>query len=275
VKPEHGLLPARGVVPVCPAQDCVGVFATRLRDAARCLAELAGRPGMLAGPAELAGLRFGVWRAPGLPDQAVDTAAAALERAGAVPVEVSFPDADDLLFAELIALRAGFAAAIGGYLRTRPGAPQSLAELIEGNRADPDELRCYGQELFEAAAAQSAADRVLGEEVGRHARASARGALGQALRRHGVAAVLAPANPPAWTLLPGQPDPQARTSSTLPALAGYPSVSLPAAAQDGLPLGVSIFGPPRLDALLPLAAAVERACQGYRPPALRPTTDKE
>ena len=73
--------------------------------------------------------------------------------------------------------------------------------------------------------------------------------------------MLAPTNGPAWTLDPAAGDPAAPNSSSPAALAGYPNISLPAGFVDGLPIGVSVFGPSRLDGLLPLAAAVERALQ--------------
>jgi amidase len=59
--------------------------------------------------------------------------------------------------------------------------------------------------------------------------------------------------------VPGRPDPPKRTSSTLAALAGYPNISLPAALDQGLPLGISLFGPARLATLLPVVSAVEQA----------------
>ncbi|WP_405958480.1 amidase family protein [Streptomyces phaeochromogenes] len=266
VKPEPGLLPSGGVVPIAPAQDSVGVFATRLRDAALCLAELTGRTDLSAAPARLAGRRFGLWHTPGLPRLALRAVASALRAAGAELVEVDFPEHSGLMLAEVVAMQAGFPEAVAGYLRTRPGVPDSLAGLIAANRADPEELRLFDQGVFEASAALSAADRALRAEAGRQARARARRLLDDTLRR--VDAVLAPTNPPAWRLEPGRPDPRPATSSVLAALAGYPNVSIPAAKDGGLPLGVSVFGPPKLADLLPLAAAVEQSCPAYRAPAL-------
>jgi amidase len=265
VKPELGLLPTGGVVPVAPAQDTVGVFATRVRDAALCLAELTGRADLLASPARLDGRRLGLWHPPGLPSLA-PRLASALRAAGVELVEVDFPEHPSLVLAELVALQAEFPAAIEAYLRTRPGAPDSLTGLIAANRADPEELRWFDQDIFEASAALPDEERARRAAVGESARDRARWLLDDALRR--VDAVLAPTNPPAWRLVHGRPDPRAATSSTLAALAGYPNVSIPTAEDGGLPLGVSVFGPPTLAGLLPLAAAVERACPAYRAPAL-------
>ncbi|GAA2018200.1 amidase family protein [Catenulispora yoronensis] len=266
VKPEPGLLPGAGVVPIAPAQDAVGLFATRLRDAALCLAELTGRPELAAAPVPLAGRRFGLWHVPGLPPAALVTAAHAVRAVGAEVVEVRFPEYAGLIMTAAVAMQAEFPAALEAYLRTRPGVPDNLAALIAANRADPEELRLFDQGLFEATAALSAEDRARRSAAGRAARIRARRLLDDTLHR--VDAVLAPTNPPAWPLVPGRPDPRPVASSALAALAGYPNVSLPAAEHGGLPLGVSVFGPSRLADLLPLAAAVERCCPAYRPPVL-------
>ncbi|GAA3017256.1 amidase family protein [Streptomyces fulvorobeus] len=262
VKPEPGLLPSGGVVPIAPAQDSVGVFATRLSDAVLCLAELTNRTDLSAAPARLAGRRFGLWHTPGIPRLALRAVSSALRAAGAELVEVHFPEHSGLMLAEVIAMQAEFPEAVANYLRTRPGVPDSLDGLIAANRADPEELRLFDQGVFEASASLSAENRALRVEAGRQARARARRLLDDALRR--VDAVLAPTNPPAWRLEPGRPDPRPATSSVLAALAGYPNVSIPAAEYGGLPLGVSVFGPPKLAALLPLAGAVEQFCPPYR-----------
>jgi amidase len=261
VKPEFGLLPLDGVVPVSPEQDTVGVFAARLADAAICLAELTGRADLRCAPVppSLRGRRLGLWRTPAMPEAALHRVADALERAGAEPVEVLFEDYDELLLDEVLAIHAEFPAAIEAYLRSRPGAPDSLRALIAANRADPLELADFGQEAFEYAAGMSPDELAEAASGGRAIRARAKDALDGALLRHGIEAVLAPTNVAAWKLVPGRPDPPKRTSSTLAALAGYPNISLPAALDHGLPLGISLFGPPRLAALFPLASAVEAA----------------
>lgn len=257
VKPETGLLPADGILPISAEQDVPGVLATQVATAATCLAALSGRDDLTAEPPPLAGLTFGLWYTPGLPRTAVDAAAKAL--AGATLIEIDFGlEYEDLLFEELLALQAGLAPALAAYLATRPGAPADLAALIAANRADTEELRHFGQEVFEAAFDLDDDDREAARLAGIHARGRAR----HLLDRSGVVAVLAPTNPPAWPLAPGRPDPAPRTSSTLAALAGYPNISLPVTTTDnGLPLGVSLFGPARSAELLPLAAAVEAACR--------------
>jgi len=55
--------------------------------------------------------------------------------------------------------------------------------------------------------------------------------------------------------------------TSLPAVAGYPHVTVPAGFVAGLPVGVSFFGPAHSDAkLLGLAHAFEQATLFRRPP---------
>jgi amidase len=61
-------------------------------------------------------------------------------------------------------------------------------------------------------------------------------------------------------------------SSTLAAVAGYPSVTVPAAFFYGLPVGLSFVGRPWSDAkLLALAADFEAVTQARREPRFLPT----
>ncbi|HHX66231.1 MAG TPA: amidase, partial [Chloroflexi bacterium] len=61
-------------------------------------------------------------------------------------------------------------------------------------------------------------------------------------------------------------------SSTPAAVAGYPSISVPAGFVYGLPVGISFIGPAYSEpTLIRLAYAFERAVQVRRPPQYLPT----
>jgi amidase len=99
-------------------------------------------------------------------------------------------------------------------------------------------------------------------------RSEARALLADVLDRHDVQALVAPSNEPAWPVDYARGDAGRLSSSTLAALAGYPNISVPAGLADGLPVGVSVFGPRNLPKLLPLALLIERACGPRTWPAL-------
>lgn len=255
LKPETGLLPSAGIVPVSAALDVAGVLAGRLADAVTCLEVLAGRD--FGATADLAGARFGLWRVPGMPSEvdAVLDDAGKRVRATIVPVDLTIPRS---LSANAIrALFAEFRPSVENYLRTRGGVPSTLAGLIAANRADPVELSLFGQDLFEQTASVSGTARTAAETRAQ-VRAQARELIRTTLRDHGIRAVLAPSNQPAWPIDHANGDPFPRTSSTPAALAGYPNVSVPAGDVAGLPVGLSVFGPATSAELLPLALALEQ-----------------
>jgi amidase len=267
VKPEFGLLSLCGVAGISAAMDCVGPLASRVRDAAVCLAVLAGQPGLAGLTAPVAPVRVGVWLPPGVPGD-VMAMLAAISGPGLVIVDVELEVPQELLADGMFAMHAEFRPSIEEYLLGRAAGPVSLAEVIAGNKADPGELALFGQDLLEMAASLPVLPAPAALAARKRSRSEARALLADVLERHDVQALIAPSNEPAWPVDYARGDAGRLSSSTLAALAGYPNVSVPAGLVDGLPVGVSVFGPKNLSKLLPLALVIERAC-GPRPwPAL-------
>ncbi|HEX4831886.1 MAG TPA: amidase family protein [Trebonia sp.] len=263
LKPEAGLVPLRGVAGIT-ALDCVGPLASSVADAAVCAAVLAGQPGLAGLRPPVARARLGAWLPPGTP-AAVASVLAALSGPGLTLADADLEVPEEAAADGMFAMLSEFRPRIEEYLRERGHAGlATLADIIAGNAADPQELALFGQDLLEKAAAMPARPERAARAARERSRAQAREVLADALDRHGVQAIVAPSAGPAWPVDYARGDAGRLASSTLAALAGYPSISVPAGLAGGLPVGVSVFGPPTLARLLPLALLVERAC-GPRP----------
>jgi amidase len=283
VKPTVGLTSRQGVVPISPSQDTVGPIARTVRIAAAVLdaiAEDGERNHLAAVAAGVSGLRVGVprsvaWGRRREIDALAEEALSALSAGGARIVDaVQLAAPDGLGADEMSVLLHEFHAAIDSYFAGRPGtAPADLAEAVKLNDAHPLELEHFGQELFEQAlATPGLGDTGYLAARDRCRRAGREDGIDAALSRHGVDVLLAPSFPPAWKadLVDGDPG-GLYSAAQLPAVAGYPAVTVPVGLVAGLPVGVTAFGAARSEPLLlRVAAAVEAALGPCPPPTFAP-----
>jgi len=297
-KPSVGLVSRTHVVPISSTQDTAGPMTRTVRDAALLLTAIAGEdpadpvtlqakrvPDYSAGldTASLAGVRIGVMRGQiGNREDlkaVFNTAVADLQRAGAVVVDIDFApnakmyaDSFTVLMFELREEMARYLASIPAF---KQGAtPRSLADIIAFNTANADsEMRWFGQELFTLA--ESTTDRAAYETARADAlRIAGPETLDKLLAEHDVRFLIAPTRGPTWVsdLVNGDNFNGSIGFGSPAAIAGYPHLTVPMGAIEGLPVGLSIIGAKWDDhAVLKAGAAYEKARTAKLPaPRFRP-----
>ena len=166
---------------------------------------------------------------------------------------------------------------LNAYLATTPSTvtTRTLADVIAFNRAHPRELALFGQELFEQAEATKGLDDpdyIKARDDGRRL-AGVEGIDALILDNH-LDALIAPSYGPAWRVDVVTGDHGTGRSSALPAIAGYPHLTVPMASDAGLPLGISFIGPAWSEArLLALGYAFEQATHARQPPEYLPSLE--
>ncbi len=298
IKPTVGLISRSGVIPISQSQDTAGPMARTVTDAAILLNALAGldpqdpgaglpRPPWDVPPDftraldanGLRGARIGVarkfWKnysAPAKPLQ--ERALEALKQAGATlidPVEIPELKGNEYLVM-LYEFKAGLNAYFSGL---GPKAPvHSLKELIEFNERNRErELPFFGQEiLLEAEAKGPLTDSKYIEALKGCRQSSREDGVDAVMNKHQLDALLAPTTGPAHVTDFVYGDRDTGGSTTLAAVAGYPSITVPAGQVSGLPVGISFFGRAWSEpALLRIAFAFEQATKHRFRPPFRPS----
>lgn len=297
-KPTVGLVSRTGIIPISITQDTAGPIARTVADAAALLEGMAAvdardtatrlRPAGLRTdfthqltPGALQGARLGVLHGPFGFDERLDPllgqAVAALQAAGAVIVDLGeHPELRKASASESDVLLYEFKDGLNAYLATLgPAAPvKTLTDLIAFNQAHaPDELRIFGQELLIAAEAKG----TLSDEAYRRARAdclqySRKEGIDALLDQHHLDALVCLSRGPASLIDPVNGDGFTGGSSSLPAIAGYPNITVPAGYFRSLPVGLSFYGTAWTDGrILALAADYEEHTHLRIPPAFAPT----
>jgi amidase len=205
-----------------------------------------------------------------------EDALAALRKAGAVLVEVKGPDdaaMNAIAANEGESLRVEFKAALNGYLATLPPkvASRTLDDLVAFNAHEPREMPLFGQEIFE----QSAKAPPITDAGYLRARANAkrlsRAALDKMFADNTVEALVGPSTGPASIVDPIDGSRSLGSYSTLPAVSGYPHLTLPMGNVSGLPVNISFLGLAWSDArLLALGYSFEQATHARINPLFLP-----
>jgi amidase len=230
--------------------------------------------------ATLAGKRIGVWRFasgrwPQI-DPVYERALSHLRAAGATLVEVATPDEGPVSAAERIVLRTEFKVDLNAWLVTTPSAvsARTLDQLIAFNRGEPREMAIFAQEIFERSNTTTGLDDPDYRAALEESRRLARDAITRTLQTQNLDLLVAPTAGPAWRIDLVNGDQFPGSFSTLPAVSGYPHLTVPMGTLRQLPIGLSFIGPPWSEAQLLAAAYVFEQRSGGRPvPKFFPSID--
>ncbi|SFP47932.1 amidase [Sphingomonas rubra] len=294
LKPSIGLVSRTRVVPISHSQDTPGPMARSVRDAALLLSAMvapdpedeatraAVRRDYAVGlsTSALSGARVAVLRPEMTPDLAVRYQAAldVLRAAGAELVEVERPPLAGLGEAEFTVLKTELKADLDAYLATAPAGvgARTLAQVIAFNAAHrAAEMPFFGQDTFE----EAQATKGLADPAYRAARATslklASEAIDGMLRRARATVLVQPTTGPAWLSDPVHGDQYAGPSaSALPAIAGYPHLTVPMGLVRGLPVGLSFIATRFGEAtVLGAGYAYEQRARARVAPTYRATAD--
>jgi amidase len=298
IKPTLGLVSRSGIVPIAHSQDTAGPMARSVAAAATLLTAMTGAdsddPATAASsgkgsdyakaldPGGLKGVRIGVPRKfffgqNGPADRVTDAAIADLKRLGAEIIDPADFDSLEFEKSELEVLLTEFRAGLNTYLSKLEHSPvRNLKELIAFNEAHAvTEMPYFAQELFEMAEAKGPlTDRSYRDALARNLRLSRKDGIDKVMDRHKLDALVAPTAGPAILIDLVNGDSGPNGASTLPAVAGYPHVTVPGGEAFGLPVGISFFGRAWSEAkLIRIAYAYEQATRHRKPPRFLPTVD--
>ena len=248
-------------------------------DEATNLADSHTRDYAVALTGSIKGVRIGVMRdqigrQPGT--RAVfEAALVTLKNAGAILVDIEKTgDPEGLGKAEGIVLHTEFKADLNAYLATTPPTvkTRTLAAVIAFNTANAaTEMPYFGQETFiEAEATQGLTDPVYLKALA-DSSSSARATLTRLLTDNNVAMLVAPTMGPASLSDPVNGDQyDGPSASQLPAVSGFPHLTVPMGMVSGLPVGLSFIGPAWSEAtLLNAGDAYEKARGAFPGPTYR------
>lgn len=292
IKPTVGLVSRSGVIPISASQDTAGPMTRTVADAAMMLNVLDAAdpsdPATTAGGKRrermdyttalkvdgLKGAVIGVardyWGKRPEVDKLMDASLEAMKAGGATLVDVKFTGLEKFGDPEFEVLKFEFKDGLEKYLAGRGSQYKTLDDLIKFNNDNATrEMPYFKQEIFESSAKKGP----LTSKEYLDARATSlkytRDEIDSLMTQHKLDAIVAPTNAPTWMtdLVNGDCGSNYISSSSLAAISGYPSITVPAGFIHELPIGLSFIGRPYSeDVLIRLGYAFEQATKARRKP---------
>ncbi|WP_066798488.1 amidase [Sphingomonas soli] len=295
LKPTLGLVSRTHVVPISHSQDTPGPMGRSVKDVALLFSAMIGDDpadpatkgaarhardfAAALSPDALKGVRIGYWKPqmPGELGKRFDQALEELRAAGAVLTEVKMPKLEGMSEAEFLVLKAELKADLAAYLATTPEKTvkvRTLADVIAFNQANAGaEMPFFAQEIFEEAEKTKGLDDPEYKAAREKSLRLAKAALDGMMKEANAQLLVSPTYGIPWLSDPVAGDQfSGPSASALPAISGYPHLTVPMGLVKGLPAGLSFIGPAFSDGdLLRAGYAYEQATQARVKPGYAPT----
>lgn len=298
IKPTVGLWSRSGIIPISKTQDTAGPMARTVADAATLLGALVGVDTedettqdstavvyedytQFLDKDGLNGKRIGIFRGPmgqhEKVDEIMEASFKAMEEAGAILVDsVELGEMHYLGNSEYELLLYEFKEGLNAYLASlRSDFPyKNIEDLIAYNKTNSDlEMPYFQQEIFELANNKGdLSDEAYLAALELCQKISRKDGIDLAIAKYNLDAIVAPTGDPAWKIDRINGDNYRISSSSMPAMSGYPNITVPAGNVQGLPIGISFFSTAYREAeLIAIAYSFEQKTQARIVPQMLPT----
>ena len=268
IKPTVGLISRTGVIPISFTYDTGGPMTRTVKDAAIALGTMTAVDSSDSRTLDperkaytdytqflksdgITGKRIGYWSTPAEDDPKVmdlmDQAASFFESQGATLIPLEQVVSEEVKGKPYQVMLYEFKDGLNKYLKNLgdKAVVEDLQHLIELTIADSVEMKYHQHDIFQKS--QSMGDLNTSEyQTTRQntLKMSREEGIDQIMIEHNLDAIIAPSGGPAWKtdLVNGDPLDNHISSYAVAAMAGYPNISVPMGAIEGLPVGLSIFG---------------------------------